>query len=56
MHYILSIHRIEITLAKAEIVDGIEQVGFADTVLTHKAIDTGRQGQFSLTDIFKVHY
>ena len=36
---ILCIDRVEITFAKREVVDGVEEVGLAGTVVANKAID-----------------
>jgi hypothetical protein len=54
MPYILCVNRIEIALAKAEIVNGIEQVGLPYTIIPDETIDAGREGNFSFGQIFKI--
>jgi len=52
---ILSIYSIEIAFAETEIMDGIKDIGFTNTVVPDKTINTGREFYFNLFKIFKVN-
>ena len=39
MFYVLAIHRIEKTFAKRDVMNGIQQIGFANAVITANAND-----------------
>jgi len=47
----LAVHRIEVAFTKREIIKGIQQIGFARTILSHQAIDSIPEGQFCLLQI-----
>jgi hypothetical protein len=52
---ILRIYGVKITFAKAEIMNGIQNIGFTNTVVPYKAIDTGRETYFNFLKILKVN-
>lgn len=54
MHNILLIARIEITFAKREVINGIEDIGFSRAIGTDKAVYLFRELQFSRFVIFKI--
>ena len=51
---ILAIDRIKVTLAKRQVMYGVEQIGFADSVVPYKTIDLGRKNSFKLAVILKI--
>ena len=51
---VLHIDRVEIALAEREIVDGVEEVGLAGTVVAHEAVDLGAEGDLDLGVVLEV--
>ena len=41
---------------EAEIVDGIEHIGFAHTIIAYEAIDVGREIQLTFSEILEIYY
>jgi hypothetical protein len=52
--YILTINQVEITLRERQVMNGIQQIGFAGTVISGKAIDLFRELQRSFPVILKI--
>jgi hypothetical protein len=54
MQYILGVNHIKVAFAKRKIMYGVEQVGFAHTIASHKTIDLVREVQFYGRIILKI--
>ena len=52
---ILGIYSIEITFTETEIMDGIQDIGFTNTVVSYKAIDAWREFYFNFFKILEVN-
>jgi hypothetical protein len=53
---VLTIDGVEITLAKGEIINSIQQIGFARPIGPYKTIDSIAKLQFSLQNILIIKY
>src|ERR1700733_8177680 len=52
--YVLVIERIEKAFTKRQVMNSIEQIGFACTIMPHKAVNVCRKLQVYLTVILKI--
>ena len=51
---VLAVNRIEVTLTEREVMDGIQDIGLANTVVTYEAIDLWRKLKFGFRIVFKI--
>jgi hypothetical protein len=51
---VLHIHRIEIALAKGEVINGIHDICFAGSVITNEAVDLNRKVEISFSIILEI--
>ena len=56
MLYYLRVDWIERTATERQVIDSIEQVGFALAIAAEKTVEFGRELKRSLTDILEIEY
>jgi hypothetical protein len=54
MKNILAVNGVEITFAERQIINGIEQIGFARTIVTGKTVGSFIEQELRLMIVFKV--